>query len=223
MAYNWDFGIILLDRGLWLNAILGTLGMVGAAIAIGLPLGLLWTALRIYAPRPVQVLTIAIIEFLRVLPPIVVIIWVYFALPMLTGLNLTAFAAGALAVGVQGSAYLSEAVRAGINAIDRGQSEAAKAIGMRNLQIMRLIILPQALRPMVPVMISLLAEVVKATSLVAMIGFGEISYAASRAAADTYRPVEAYTVAAVLYFILIFGLSRFAIWIEGRASKGQRA
>ncbi len=219
MNYDWDFRIVLLDGGLWVEAAARTLIMCAAAFAIALPLGLVWTVLRLHGPRPVRGLVILIIEFLRVSAPIVLIIWAYFALPVLSGINVDSFTAGTLAIGLQGSAFLSEIARAGINAVDGGQAEAARAIGMRTGTAMRHIILPQALRHMIPVMVLLVAEEVKVTSLVAFITYGELAYAASRVASDTFRPVEAYTVAAAIYFVIIFGLGRLAALLERRLAR----
>ena len=219
MNHSFDFRVVLLDWPMLLQATIGTLKMCGAAIAIGLPLGLLLTVLRRFGPAPVRMLTVGVVEFLRISAPIVLIIWFYFAFPILAGVNINAFTAGALAVGIQAAAFFSEICRAGINAVDLGQTEAARAIGMRTGALMRHIVLPQALRHMIPVMLSLVAEIVKATSLVAVIGFGELSYAASRIAADTYRPIESYTVIAVIYFLLIFGIGRMAALLERRLAR----
>ncbi|MBE2277084.1 MAG: amino acid ABC transporter permease [Rhodobacteraceae bacterium] len=216
---TWDFRIVMLDWPVLLQATGHTLLLCAVALLIGVPLGLVLTILRRFGPAPVRSLTIAVVEFLRVSAPVVLIIWFYFAFPILTGINVDAFTAGALAVGVQASAFFSEICRAGINAVDPGQVEAAKAIGMRTGTLMGHIVLPQALRHMIPVMVSLVAEIVKATSLVAVIGYGELSYAASRIAADTYRPVESYTVVAVIYFVLIFSISRFAALLERRLAR----
>ncbi len=121
-----------------------------------------------------------------------------------------------VAIGLQTAAYFAELCRAGINAVDRGQWEAARAIGMRTTTMLRLIIFPQALRRIVPILFSLVAEVIKGSSLAAVITFGELTYAASQVSADTYRPIETYTVVALIYFVIIFTASRLASHFERR-------
>ena len=219
MNYDWNFSLVLMDARLWREAAIATLMMCGGALLIAVPLGLLWTVLRLNGPTAVRIAVICVIEFLRVSAPVVLIIWSYFALPIISGININAFTAGSLAIGLQGSAFFSEIARAGINGVDRGQFEAAKAIGMRTGAAMRFIIFPQALRHMIPVMVLLLAEMLKITSLAAIITYGDLAYAAGRVASDTFRPVEAYTVAAVIYFVMIFSLGRLANLLERRLSK----
>lgn len=222
MAYQWDFRLVLLDWPMWLQGVQNTLILCLASLLIAIPLGLVITAMRMFGSAPLRWLAIALVDFLRTSALLVLIIWFYYAFPVLFRANLGPLEAATLAIGIQTSAYFSELCRAGIQSVDRGQWEAARAIGMRTLPMMRLIILPQALRRMLPVLFSLIAEVLKATSLAAVITVGELSYTASQVSADTYRPIESYTVAALFYFGIIFSASRVAAYLERRLSRAVR-
>ncbi len=216
MSYQWDFRLVVLDWRMWLDAAGNTLLVCAAALALVVPLGLLLAAARMFGPAPLRWAVIGYVDFMRTSALLILIIWFYFAFPMLFGINLSPFMAATVAIGLQTAAYFAELCRAGINAVDRGQWEAARAIGMRTTTMLRLIIFPQALRRIVPILFSLVAEVIKGSSLAAVITFGELTYAASQVSADTYRPIETYTVVALIYFVIIFTASRLASHFERR-------
>jgi polar amino acid transport system permease protein len=147
-------------------------------------------------------------EIFRCTPLLVQILWAFYALPMLTGNSISNMAAGLLTLSLYVGSFYAEIFRGGINAVDKGQSEAAAAVGMSGLQIMRHVMLPQAIKKMLPAFINQSVIQVKNTSLLYAISVAELTYMTSVVNSDTYRPMEAYTLAAVMYFAMFFPLTQ---------------
>lgn len=216
MSYSWDFSVVWRHIDVLLAGMAGTTALTAAALAMALPLGLLLAAMRMSPMRVLNVIAVAYIDFFRAAPALVLIVWFYFAFPILAGINLNAFGAALLAIGLQSSAYMAEVFRGGMQAIGRGQWEAASAIGLSKAGAMRYVILPQAVRHMVPVFLIRFAELIKATTLAAGIAYGETVYRANELASQVYRPLEVFTVTALLFFILIFGINYVSDQIQKR-------
>jgi polar amino acid transport system permease protein len=155
-------------------------------------------------------------DLFRTSPSIVLIYWFFFAVPLLVGIDFTTFAAVSLALGLQTGAYMSEVFRGGIQSIKPGQWQAAKALGMGAATTLRYIILPQAIRRMVPVFFTRLTELFKTTSLAAAISYAEIVQMAQRTSSETFRPVETFTVVALFFFVVIFAASQLVRHAERR-------
>jgi polar amino acid transport system permease protein len=147
---------------------------------------------------------------------------VFYALPILAGVNLSPFAAATLALSIQSGAFFAEVYRAGIVSVERGQWEAGRAIGMRPAQLMRRVVLPQALRRMVPPFVERAFELVKTTALAATLAYGELLYQAMVAVSRSYRPLEIYSAVAVIFFVLLFGASLAMRWVEDRLRRSER-
>ena len=131
----------------------------------------------------------------------------YFATPQLTGYKITMFAAGVLTLGLNGSATISEAVRGGIEGVDRGQYDAAKALSVPYVPTMAHIIIPQALRSVVPALVNEIITVLKSSALVSVIGLMDLMRAAESIQAFTYRAFEPFFVAAIIYYVIVMALS----------------
>jgi len=155
------------------------------------------------------------IWFIRGTPTLIQIFLFYFGLPQL-GVNLSPFTAGALALGINGGAYVAEIVRGGLIAIPRGQRESALAIGLSPIQSFFRIILPQAVRIIIPPLTNEAATTLKNTSLLSTITIVELTMHAQLVIASTYRPFDFYIVAAVLYLIMTTVLTQLATWLERR-------
>ncbi|CAM2194086.1 polar amino acid transport system permease protein [Paraburkholderia kururiensis] len=221
--YHWDFGAVWVYRNLLLSGLAYTLVYTLIVVAAGLLLGLIVGIGRVRAPTLIAGLLRAYVEVFRCTPVLVQLIWFYYALPILTGIEMSPSMAAALSLTLYGGAFYSEIVRAGILAVEWGQTEAGMAMGMRSKQIMRRIILPQAFRRMVPPLMSQSIMQLKNTSLLSVIAVPDLLYQAQSAAHDSYRPLELYTIAAVCYFIVLFPATVWSKRLESRLSKQDRS
>ena len=207
MGYEWDFAIVFRDFDLLILGLVNTLKVTGLALLFGVPLGLFLALLRLFGSWPIKVPVGFLIEFLRSTPPIAQLFWFFFAMPILIGVEIDPFGASVLTFSLQSSAFFAEVFRGGIISIDRGQWEAAKAIGMdRNSSIKR-IILPQVVKRMIPAFLERAIELMKTTTLVSTISYADLLYQANSIAQSTYRSLEVFSIAAGLYFIVIFACS----------------
>ena len=207
MGYEWDFAIVFRDFDLLILGLVNTLKVTGLALLFGVPLGLFLALLRLFGTWPIKVPVVFLIEFLRSTPPIAQLFWFFFAMPILIGVEIDPFGASVLTFSLQSSAFFAEVFRGGIISIDRGQWEAAKAIGMdRNSSIKR-IILPQAVKRMIPAFLERAIELMKTTTLVSTISYADLLYQANSIAQSTYRSLEVFSIAAGLYFVVIFACS----------------
>lgn len=222
MEYQWDFSVVARHLPLLLEGLAQTLRLSLAAIAGGLAIGLVLALMRLSGRRWLAWPAIAVIEFFRATPPLVHLFWVFYALPILIGVNLSPFAAAVLALSVQSGAFFAEVYRAGIVSVERGQWEGARAIGMRPAQVMRRVVLPLALRRMVPPFVERAFELVKTTALAATLAYGELLYQAMVAVSRSYRPLEIYSAVAVIFFLVLFGASLVMRRIEDRVGRVER-
>jgi len=216
MQYSWDFSTLLpytplLWRGVEIT-LLFTLTTVLAGLAIGLVAGLL----RSNAPLWVSVPVRAYIEIFRCTPLLVQVVWVFYALPVLLGVDLSAGLACFITLSLYAGSFYAEVFRGGIEAIDRGQWEAGRAIGMRRGRIFRRIILPQAVRVMIPSFINQTVLQLKNTSLVSTVAVGDLLYQGTVISSAIFRPLEVYTAVAVIYFVILFPMTLFADHMEKR-------
>jgi polar amino acid transport system permease protein len=214
--YAWDFASLkpywgLIWQGLGVT-ILYTVLTVVAGLAIGLGTGIL----RTIGPRWLSIPLRLYIEVFRCTPLLVQLVWVYYALPSLIGLDMSATTACFVTLSLYAGAFYAEIFRGGIEAIDRGQWEAGHAIGMRENRIFRRIVLPQAIQVMIPSFINQTILQLKNTSLVSTVAVGDLLYQGSVITAASYRPLEVYTTVAALYFAVLFPLTLVADQIERR-------
>ncbi|HTN98116.1 MAG TPA: amino acid ABC transporter permease [Nordella sp.] len=151
----------------------------------------------------------------RATPEIIAIFWAYYCLPILIGANLSGITCGVLALGLIGAGYMAEIVRGGVQAVAKGQWEAAKALALPTPIIWATVILPQAVKKMLPPTVNYLSDLIKATTLLAGVGVGETAYAAYMQGAATYRYLEPLTGVAILFFLMIFPISLLARRLDG--------
>lgn len=214
--YRWDFGPVLANFDLLLLGLLNTLAVTGTALAFGVPLGLALALARLSA-KPLAAWPAGwVIEFFRTTPPLVQLFWFFFALPILIRVEMTPFVASALTFSIQSAAFFAEVFRGGIVSIERGQWEAARAVGMTDPQALRRIVLPQAVKRMIPAFVERAIELMKTTTLVAVVSYADLLFQANELAQKTFRPLEVLTVAALIYFVCIFALSLLARRVERR-------
>jgi len=219
MQYQWDFSVVFRHFDFLLQGAVGTIELTGVALAIAMPWGLVLAILRILRIPVLSQLAVAYIDLFRASASLVLIFWFFFAFPVLIHVDLGPFSAAALALGLQAAAYFAEVYRSGIQSIGRGQWDAARALGMRYSPAMLHVILPQAIRRVVPVIFLRIVDLLKTTSLAAAISFDELVHHAQRLASDTFRPVETFTVVALMFFVTIFTFSQLARWLERRLAR----
>lgn len=170
--------------------------------------GLVIALLRLYGPRWLSVVLTFYVDTMRSIPVLVVLVWIYFAFPILVGVTFPPFWAALVALTLHIAAYSSEIVRAGIESIRPGQTRAGLAIGMSRAQILRKIVLPQATIRMLPAFGSVLTMAIKDTAIATVIAVPELMHRAETVAGQSYRPVEVFTFVMVLYFLLLFPVTR---------------
>jgi polar amino acid transport system permease protein len=214
--YAWDFTPVIANAPLLAQGLVNTLKVTGTALAFGVPLGLLLALLRLSPRKALAWPAGFVIEFFRTTPPLVQLFWFYFALPMLLRIDMTPFAAAAITFSIQSSAFFAEVFRGGIVSIERGQWEAGRALGMTPAQAMRRIILPQAVKRMIPAFLERSIELMKTTTLVATVSYADLLFQANELAQKTFRPLEVFTAVALIYFTVIFAASLLVHRVERR-------
>jgi polar amino acid transport system permease protein len=219
VAYAWDFTFLWQYRGLILVGLGVTIVYTIATITIGMVIGLMTGLLRLSRNKFVTLPLIAYVEIFRCTPLLVQIIWFYYALPVVIGIDIPAHVAATLVLSLYTGAFYAEIVRGGVNSIERGQWDAAHALGLRRIQLLRLVVLPQALRRMIPPFMNQSIIQLKNTSLVSTIAVADLLYQGQMITAATYRPLEVYTMVAVLYFAVLFPLTLGAQWVEQRLAR----
>ena len=186
-------------------------------IALGLVIGTLVCAARLSPSRALRRFGAVWVSFLRGVPLLVQLLVFYYSLPLI-GVDVPAMVAAVFTVGVCASAYISEIWRGAINALPRGQAEAAVAIGMTPADVWTRVILPQAVTMSLPALINELILLVKASSLVSVVGILEITRASQAQAATTFRPLEVYLAAACIYLVINLCLAALGRWLEYRTA-----
>lgn len=198
------------------QGILVTMQVVVVAVALSWLFGMLFAVCRLSRRRWLSVASQGYVEFFRSTPELVQIFWIYFCLPIFFDIRLSSFWSGIIALTLFGSAYGSEIFRAGIQAVPRGHVEAARSLGMSLSQTFRRIVLPQALRIMIPPLVNHFADMVKVSALLYTIVVTELMYETMILASATFRGLEFLTVTAFLYFAMIYPFSLLARWLEVR-------
>lgn len=217
--YEWDFYFIWGYRWLFLQGLGVTIAFTVGIVLIGLVVGLVAGLGRLAPYAIIRWLAQAYIEVFRCTPVLVQLVWFYYALPILSGIDMSATSAAVLALSLYGGAFYAEIIRGGIVSIDAGQREAAEALGMTPGQSMRRIILPQAIKRMVPPLMNQSIIQFKNTSLVSVLAVPDLLYQGQAIAHDTYRPLETYSLVAVIYFAVLFPLTLLVQYLERRMAR----
>ncbi len=221
MQYRWDFSFLGQYLPLLWEGTLVTLAFTVGTIFCGLVLGLLIGLGRLSRSLVLNVPLVALIEAFRCTPLLVQIVWFYYALPVLLHVQIPAIAAAVATLSLYTGVFYAEIFRAGIVSVEQGQWDAARALGLSRWRMMRLVILPQAVRRMVPPFVNQSITQLKNTSLVSTIAVPDLLYQGTIITETTYRPLEVYTVVALIYFALLFPSTLLAQWYERRVAKGR--
>ncbi|KHT42224.1 amino acid ABC transporter permease [Pectobacterium brasiliense] len=216
MHYQWDFSLVWDNLPVLLKGLGVTLELWLLAGVLGTVLGLVFGLFRVFGKRWLSLPARVFVEIFRNTPVLIQLIWFYYAFPVLVGIQFSTFAAAALALTLYSAAYCTEIFRAGLQSIDHGQWEGAKALGMRQAVILRRVVLPQVLRNMLPALTNRMIELAKVTSLASILAVNELMYQGRLLSSTYYRPLEILTVVALLYFVLIWPGSYLAARLERR-------
>lgn len=214
--YQWDFSVVVNNFDLLLLGLLNTLNVTVVALMFGIPIGLFVALLRLSDSKLISIVAGVFIEFFRSTPPLVQLFWIFFALPIMLDVAIDPYSASVITFSIQSSAFFAEVFRGGIISVESGQWEAGYAIGMTRRSLLRRIILPQAVKRMIPAFMERIIELLKTTTLISTISYSDLLFQANAIAQRTYRPLEILTVAAAMYFAIIFPASLLVRQLERR-------
>lgn len=218
--YDWNWNMVLIGYELlWLHGLLTTLayavGTVVGGLVIGVLCGLGLLANRWWLTVPIH----AYVEVFRCTPVLVQIVWFFFALPIVIGVEIPAWLAAGIGLTLYMGCFATEIFRGGIISIDKGQWQAARAIGMTYGQMMRHIILPQAVRRMIPPFVNQSVIQFKNTALLYVVAVPDLMYTGYLVVSETYRPLEVYTGVAIAYFAILYPLTHWGKRLEARSDR----
>ena len=222
MAYRWNFAPVFDNADVLLAGAVGTLRLFVICVLAGLSLGLLVGLGRYAKARLFHWPATAFVEFFRNTPVLVQILWFYFALPILLPFEISPLMAAALGISLNSAAFSAEIYRGGIQSIERGQWEGARALGMTHAQAMRRIVLPQALRRMLPALTNRGIEIFKMTTLASAVAYVDLLQQGKLLASLNFNPIETYSVIAVVFFLCLFPLVQATYALERRLGRSDR-
>ncbi len=214
----------------FLQGVQNTLIIVFFTVLFGTTLGILMAMAKLSSFKPLRWLATAYIEFFRGTPLMVQLMFIFYGLPMIGVTfpdvpfieNFQRFAAGIVAMSLNSCAYVAEVIRSGIQAVDAGQMEAARSLGFKKSQSMTLVILPQAIRNILPALGNEFVTVIKESSIVSVIGIADLMYRTNGVKAKNYKTLECLFIAAIIYFVLTFVSSRLIALMERRMRRGRK-
>lgn len=209
-----DFAVVIEYWRPLLNGALITLFVTATALVVGLTLGIIIAILLQLPLGPIRWLLLLYVELWRNTPLIVQLFWIHFGLPLVTGVSPTALESGLLALTLQSSAYLADIARAGIQAVPRGQWQASRALGLPTASLWLDVVLPQALRIMIPPFTNLALSFLNGSALLGLIQVGELMTVATKISDYTFKPIEIMTAVGALYLILNLIVGRLAHQLE---------
>jgi len=219
MEHVWNFASVFTHWNVLAIGLRNTLLLFLVCSVLGLGGGLVMGMLRYSKRRMVSYPAMLYVEVFRNTPVLVQIIWFFFALPVLTGVQVSPIMAAVLGITLNTIAFSSEVFRGGIQSIEREQWEAGKAIGMTYAQTMRRVILPQAIKRMLPPLTSRAIEVFKMTTLASVVAYPETLQQAKLIASVEFNPIEAYTIVALMFFVVLLPLVQLTYVLERRFGK----
>jgi len=219
MDYRWNFATVFENLDVLGVGALGTLRLFAICTVLGMGSGVLVGLARHSKVGWIYLPATAFVEFFRNTPVLVQIFWFYYALPILMPFQISPLSAAALGISLNSAAFSGEIFRGGIESIDRGQAEAARALGMTQAQAMRRVILPQAVRRMLPALTNRGIEIFKMTTLASAVAYVELLQQGKLLASLNFNPIETYTVLAVVFFLCLFPLVQLTYALERRLGR----
>jgi polar amino acid transport system permease protein len=211
---NLDWSVVWQYRHVLAEGAAMTVLLTVLTMLIAVPGGILLALMRLSRWPLLQGFSAGFVELFRNLPLILVVYWAFYVMPVLIGLEFSAFTTGLVALALNVSAYNAETFRAGINSIRKGQTEAALALGMSRGRVMREVVLPQAARRVLPVLASTWVSLFKDTSLVSVIAVGELAHVALQIRSSSFRVLEMLTAMAVIYWLMGYPQAKLVDWVQ---------
>ncbi|MER8843687.1 amino acid ABC transporter permease [Mesorhizobium australicum] len=208
------FGASYISQGIFITILISCLALF-AGLVIGMPLGVMRAS---HAKGFLRKLSDGYIEIFRNIPVLVQIVWFYYVMPILTGVNFDPITAAVIALGLNTSAFLAEIFRGGINGVPTGQHDASASLGFTHAASMRHIIMPQVVRKMLSPLVNQFIVLIKESSLVAYIGVLDIMHRGDLITTEYSAPLESYTIVAIYYFALCYLASKVTGFVEQRFS-----
>ena len=202
-----------------LSGLTTTIYISVVSIIISMFLGLIVAIPSLAKNKFLTYINIGYVEIVRAVPLLVLILWIYYGLPIMTGISFSPFVSGIIALAISESAFQAEIFRAGINSIKKAQWEAGSSLGLSFFKRLRLVILPQAIKNILPAIGNQFVYVLKMSSLVSIIGIGDLTRKANELVVTTYRPLEIYTFLILEYLVLILIVSFFVRKLERNLKK----
>ena len=202
-----------------LSGLTTTIYISVVSIIISMLLGLIVAIPSLAKNKFLTYINIGYVEIVRAVPLLVLILWIYYGLPIMTGISFSPFVSGIIALAISESAFQAEIFRAGINSIKKAQWEAGSSLGLNFFKRLRLVILPQAIKNILPAIGNQFVYVLKMSSLVSIIGIGDLTRKANELVVTTYRPLEIYTFLILEYLVLILIVSYFVRKLEKKLRK----
>ena len=202
-----------------LSGLTTTIYISVVSIIISMFLGLIVAIPSLAKNKFLSYINIGYVEIVRAVPLLVLILWIYYGLPIMTGISFSPFVSGIIALAISESAFQAEIFRAGINSIKKAQWEAGSSLGLSFFKRLRLVILPQAIKNILPAIGNQFVYVLKMSSLVSIIGIGDLTRKANELVVTTYRPLEIYTFLILEYLVLILIVSFFVRKLEKNLKK----
>jgi len=216
MNYTWDFSVIFDYKEAILNGTLVTLELTFFSLIIGTILGLFICLCKLSKNPLLKYPAVFFIEIFTGLPLLVLLIWLYYALPILTGITISALPTAIIGLSLNLAGFSAEIFRAGIISIPKGQTEASLALGLSRFQILTKIILPQAIKLIIPPLSGRYIETIKLTSLASVIAVDELLHSGQNLISVSFRPLEVYTIIALIYLVIIIPLTMILRKLEKR-------
>ena len=219
---NFNFDLIVNSFPLLLLGAVITVKITAMSVALGIVIGLFAGIARICRVKPLRWISAVYVDFFRGTPLLVQIFLFYFAVPVITGQRIDPYVAAVGSCGINSGAYIAETVRAGVQSIDEGQMEAGRSLGMTWTQTMRYVIVPQAMKRVIPPLGNEVIALLKDSSLVSVIGFEELTRRGQLIIAKTYGSLEIWFSVAIIYLAMTLTISRFVAFLEKRYNPDDR-
>ena len=218
MDFEFKWHVLIRYQSFLIDGVLITIQMALLGMSIALTLGLIIALMGKSGIKFLEIFSDIYIQIFRAIPLFVYLIWMFYGAAMLTGINVPAFSTAVICLSMTHSAFMAETYRAGIESVPKGHTEAGLSVGLSRFQVMRYIILPQAIRTILPPIGNEFVIVFKSTTILGIIGVDELVRKAQFATTLSFRPFELYSAVAVIFVIMVIIISRFNLFLERKLS-----